>query len=72
VHVREDGRDGAGLAGRFGAPGGGVEMFDQKLVDAIVGGEDADCGRAELSFNLGLTRGNGLATPRLIIFRVGE
>jgi hypothetical protein len=40
----EDGGDGADLAGRLGSPGGGVQMFDEKLVHAIVGGEDLDCG----------------------------
>jgi hypothetical protein len=34
-------------------------MFDKKLVHAIVGGKDLDCGSAELSANLGLTRGHG-------------
>src|ERR1700676_2150762 len=46
VHVREDRRNGADLAGRFGAPGGRVKMFDKNLVDAIVGGKDLDCGSA--------------------------
>ena len=61
VHMREDRRNGAGLvlAGRFGFPGGRVKMFDKHLVDAIVGGEDLDCGSAELSVNLVLTRGHG-------------
>src|ERR1700681_1069705 len=52
VHVREDRRDGAGLAGRFGSPGGRVKMFDKNLVHAIIGGKDLDCGSAELSVNL--------------------
>ena len=34
-------------------------MFDKNLVHAIVGGKDLDCGAAELSVNLGLTRGHG-------------
>src|SRR5438094_1315449 len=69
VHVREDGRNGAGRsvagrAGRFGSPGGRVKMFDKNLVHAIVGGKDLDCGSAELSVNLwltidALTRGHG-------------
>src|SRR5260370_9392322 len=61
VHVREDRRNGAdfAFAGRFGSPGGRVEMFDKNLVHAIIGGKDLDCGSAELSVNLGLTRGNG-------------
>src|SRR5438552_2195091 len=71
VHVREDRRNGADVvfAGRFGCrrsgpPGGRVKMFDKNLVDAIVGEKDPggkvlDCGSAELSVNLGLTRGHG-------------
>ena len=62
VHVREDGRNGAGLAGRFGSPGGRVKMFDKNLVRAIIGGKDLDCGSAELSVNTGLTIG-GLTRP---------
>src|SRR5437867_11532461 len=63
VHVREDRRNGADLAGRFGPPGGRVKMFDKNLVDAIVGGKDLDCGsaqlRVKLSVNLVLARGHG-------------
>src|SRR6266851_5569840 len=60
VHVREDRRNdtGAGLAGRFGSPSGRVKMFDENLVHAIIGGKDLG-GSAELSVNLGLTRGHG-------------
>ena len=46
VYVREDRRNGAGLAGRFGSPGGRVKMFDKNLVYAIIGGKDLDCGSA--------------------------
>ena len=56
VHVREDRRNGADLAGRFGSPGSRVKMFDKNLVDAIIGGKDLDRGSAELSVNLGLTK----------------
>jgi hypothetical protein len=59
VHVRENRRNGAALAGRFGSPGGRVKMFDENLVYAIIGGKDLDCGSAELSVNLVLTRGHG-------------
>src|SRR6266567_4692956 len=63
VHVREDRRNGADLAGRFGSPGGRVKMFDKNLVHAIIGGKDLDCGsaelRAKLSVNLVLARGHG-------------
>jgi hypothetical protein len=58
VHVREDGRNRPGLAGRFGSPGGRVKMFDKNLVYAIIGGKDSDCGAAELSVNLVFTRGH--------------
>src|SRR5713101_6656623 len=47
VHVREDRRNGADLAGRFGSPGGRVKMFDKNLVHAIIGGKDLDCGSAQ-------------------------
>src|SRR5882762_8582139 len=56
VHVREDRRDGADLAGRFGSPGDRVNMFNKNLVDAIIGGKDLDCGSAELSVKLVWTR----------------
>jgi len=75
VHVREDRRNGADVvfsgvfAGRFGcrrsgSPGGRVKMFNKNLVHAIIGEKDPggkvlDCGSAELSVNLGLTRGHG-------------
>src|SRR6266478_3655374 len=59
VHVREDRHNGAGLAGRFGSPGSTVKMFDKNLVHALTGGKDLDCGSAELSVNLVLTRGHG-------------
>jgi len=63
VHVREDRRNGAGLAGRFGSPSGRVKMFDKNLVHALICGKDLDCGSAEfsvkLSVNLVLTRGHG-------------
>jgi hypothetical protein len=68
VHMREDRRNGAGLSGRFGSPGGGVKAFDKKLVHAIVGGKDLDCGSAELSVNLVLTRGHG----SLLLYLNGE
>jgi hypothetical protein len=63
VHVREDRCDSASLAGRFGwrfcSPRGRVKVFDKKLVHAVIGGKDLDRGAAELSVNLGLTRGHG-------------
>jgi hypothetical protein len=65
VHVRENGSDGTGLAGRFGSPGGRVKMFDKNLVHALIGGKDPDCCLAELSVNLVLTRNvltSGLST----------
>jgi hypothetical protein len=73
VHVREDGRNTADLAGRFGSPGGRVKMFDKNLVDALIGGKDLERGSAELSVDLGLTKlgltdirlthGHGFAAP---------
>ncbi len=59
VQVREDRRNGADFAGRFGSPGGRVKMFDKNLVYPIIGGKNLDCGSAELSLNLVLTRGHG-------------
>src|SRR5258707_282920 len=63
VHVGEDRCDVSGFGWRFcwrvGSPGGWVKMFDKNLVHAIIGGKDLDCGTAELSVNLGLTRGHG-------------
>jgi hypothetical protein len=34
-------------------------MFDEDLVDTIVGGKDLDCGSAEFRVNLGLTCRHG-------------
>ena len=73
VHVREDGRNTADLAGRFGSPGGRVKMFDKNLVDALIGGKNLERGSAELSVDLWLTKlgltdirlthGHGFAAP---------
>jgi hypothetical protein len=64
VHVREDRRNGAGLAGRFGVPCGRVKMFDNDLVHALIGDKDLHRGSAQfrvnlLSANVALTRGHG-------------
>jgi hypothetical protein len=72
VHVREDGGNGAGLAGRFSVPGTRVEMFDKHLVHALIGGKDMDCGSAELSVRVeltGLTGGQGCFLPEPSYFR---
>ncbi len=71
VHVREDGRDGADAAGRFGIPCGGVKLLDESLVDAIVGGKDPGCGLAGLSGCLVWLRGHGslLLDPRILPVR---
>jgi hypothetical protein len=53
VQMREDRRNSAGLAGRFGSPDGRVKMFDENLVHAIIGGKDLDRGSAKLRVNLG-------------------
>jgi hypothetical protein len=68
VHVREDRRNGAALAGRFSSPSRRAKMLDQNLVDAIIGGKDLDCGSAELSVNLVWTRGHGSPTPSSMNF----
>ena len=62
MHVRENRRNAAGLALRFGSPGCRVQMFDKHLVDAIIGGKDLDCGAADLSLNLLSTRGHGFSS----------
>ena len=67
VHVREDGRNGADLAGRFGIPGSRIEMSDKHLVQALIGGKNLECGPAELTVNLGLTRGHASLIPRPMI-----
>jgi hypothetical protein len=59
MHVSENRRNAAGVAGRFGSPGGRVETLYKKLVHAIIGGKDLDCGSAELSVKLVSTRGHG-------------
>ena len=71
VHVREDRRNRADFvfAGRFRSPGSRVKMFDKNLVHAIIGGKDADCGSAELSVNLGWTRGHGSLLPDIYYVR---
>jgi hypothetical protein len=46
VHVREYRGNGADFAGRFCSPGTRVEMFDEKLVHALIGGKDLDRGPA--------------------------
>jgi len=58
VHVREDRRNAAYLAGRLGSPGGRVKMLDENLVHAIIGDKELDGGTAELSVNLVLTHGH--------------
>jgi hypothetical protein len=68
VHVREDRRDGAGLAGRLGSPRARIKMFDKHLVHALIGGKDLDRGAAQLCvsllrLNLALTRGHGTPAP---------
>jgi hypothetical protein len=69
MHVREYRRNGAGLAGRFGSPGGRVKVFDKNLVYAIIAGKDLDCGSSKLSVNLALTRGHGSLILDLGYFR---
>jgi len=47
--MREDRGNGAGPSGRFGSPRRRVQMLNQNLVHAIVGGEHPDRGAAGLS-----------------------
>ena len=61
VHVGKDRGNAARVAGRFGSPDSRVEMFDNNLVDAIIGGKDLHCGSADSSMNLRLTI--GVLTP---------
>ena len=68
VHVREDGRNSADLAGRFGFPGGRVKILDENLVHAIVGGKNPDGSSREFGVNFWhvnpvLTRGHGSPLP---------
>jgi hypothetical protein len=83
VHVREDRRNRAGLAGRLGAPGGRVEAFDKHLIRPLIGGKDLDCGPPQWSVklrtqscapfslksrvNLLVTHGHGSLPPEPII-----
>jgi|HubBroStandDraft_1064217.scaffolds.fasta_scaffold113573_2 hypothetical protein len=53
VVARLAGRSGCRLRGRF--PRGKVKMFDEKLVHALIGGKDPDCGPAESSIDHRLT-----------------
>jgi hypothetical protein len=59
VNVREDRRNGTGFPGRFRYPRGRVELLDQNLVHAIIGGKHPDRTSAELSLDLELTSGHG-------------
>jgi hypothetical protein len=52
VHVREDGRDRADLAGWLGFPNRGIKIRDQNLVQEIVRGKDPNCGLGKLNVNL--------------------
>src|SRR5258707_6025110 len=58
VHVREDRRNGAGLAGRLRFPSDTVKMFDNNLVHAIVGRKKPNSGLAEWRVHLVLTCGH--------------
>jgi hypothetical protein len=51
------------LAGGLALQAAGIKMFDKHLVHALIGGKDPDCDSAELSVNLGLTRGHGSLLP---------
>ena len=59
VHMGEDRRNRTGPAGRFGSPRGRIEMLDEHLVHAIVGGKDPDGGLAQLGVRLVSTGSHG-------------
>jgi hypothetical protein len=48
-----------GVGWRLRSPGGRVEMFDQNLIHAIIGGKDLGRGSTGLSVKRGLTVGHG-------------
>jgi hypothetical protein len=62
VHVREDRRNRAALAGRFRFPRGRVKMFDEHLVHALIGGKDSHCGSPQLRLTL-----SAHSRPRLCV-----
>ncbi len=59
VYMGEDRGDGASLARRFGLPDRRVKIFDENLVDTIVGGKNPCGGSAGLRLNTGLSCGHG-------------
>lgn len=59
VHVGEDRRNGADVAGRLRHLCGGVEVLDEELVEALVCREDAEGGFCLLREKLGSTRRHG-------------
>ena len=61
VHVAKDRCYGASVAGWFGLPECGVEVFDEELVDAVVLLEDLGGGVAEVWVGLG----HGFCSPEL-------
>ncbi len=67
VHVREDCRNGADVAGRFGCPGVSGQMLDKELVEALVSGKDPGGGPAEISVDLGLTGSHGSLLEVMIL-----
>ena len=58
VHVRENRRNVARIARRFGSPRLRAKMIDKHLVHAIIGGKDLERGSTELSVNLMLMLGH--------------
>jgi len=59
VYVRENRRNGPRLAGWFGSPRSRVQMFNQHLVHAIIGGKSLRRCSARLGLNLGWTLAHG-------------
>jgi len=52
VHVRENRRNVADLAGRFGTPGRGVKTLDKHVVRAIIYCKNLGCGSAQVQLNM--------------------
>jgi hypothetical protein len=61
VHVRENGRNGADLAGRFRFPDRRVKMLNEHLVQSFVNSKNLHCGVTELRVGFGLTLDHSFA-----------
>jgi hypothetical protein len=72
VHVREDRRNGADIAGRLGFPGGRINTLDKNLVKAIVGGKDPYSAPNEFRVDLVLARDHGFVLLELRFFQAAR